>query len=190
MLEIKDENYILIASDIHDDENSLEKLIPMAERSNCLAFLYAGDLNVENYFISSLLRCRNFVFIPVQGNCDNRWSWLDLSLELPLYRTCSFKGLEIFLTHGHMYSDPQSAGLDESRFNLVVNGHSHVNSLYSEIVSGKRVTYLNPGSPSRPRGGSSRSYALVRFNRDGSALAEIRALDGDGLLSQEAVAVN
>ena len=189
MMKIDCDAYILAASDIHGDESALERLQVMACDSRCLAFLYAGDLDVENYFISGILRYRNFVFLPVQGNCDNRWDWTDLGLDLPLYRTCSFRGLRIFLSHGHYYCDPESAGLENKDFDLVITGHSHVNDIHKEVLSGKEVVFLNPGSPSRPRGRSRASYALILFKGD-SVRVQTRALDGDGLLSEETISVH
>ena len=190
MLEIKCDSFLLVSSDVHDDEGALEQLSKIAEDSRCLAFLYAGDLNIQNYFISHILRCRNFVFLPVQGNCDNRWDWTDVNMDLPMYRTCSYKGLKIFISHGHLYWSPSAAGLEDKDFDLVVTGHTHRYGITSEIIEQKRVTYLNPGSPSRPRGGAEASYALVIFQNDGSAEIQIRALKGNRLLSKEAVPVH
>ncbi len=190
MLEIKCDSFLLVSSDVHDDEGALEQLSKKAEDPRCLAFLYAGDLNIENYFIYNILRCRNFVFLPVQGNCDNRWDWTDVNIDLPLYRTCTYKGLKIFLSHGHLYWSPSAVGLEDMDFDLVVTGHSHKHRISSEVIEGKRVTYLNPGSPSRPRGGTEASYALVLFKDDGSVEIQIRALKGDRLLSKEAVPVH
>ena len=188
MLKIDYDEFLLVSSDVHSGETALERLQVTACDRRCLAFLYAGDLDVENYFISTILRYRNFVFLPVRGNCDNRWSWLDLNLDLPLFRTCTFKGLRIFLSHGHYYCDPESAGLENRDFDLVITGHSHVNEIRKEIVSGKEVVYLNPGSPSRPRGRSRASYAIVGF-KGNSVCVETRALDGDGLLAKETISV-
>ncbi len=190
MLKITDDSFLLVSSDVHSDDTSFEILAEKAQDPHCLAFLYAGDLDIENYFIAHALKCRNFVFIPVQGNCDNRWSWTDVGIDLPLYRTCTYKGLRIFITHGHLYWEPSSVGLDDTEFDLVITGHSHKYNISKEIISDKRVTYLNPGSPSRPRGGTRASYALVIFQKDGSVRLEIRALEGDGLLSQETVPVD
>ena len=190
MLEINNENFILVAGDVHSNDQAFEILAQTASQETCLGFIYTGDLDIENYFISQAVRYRNFVFFPVQGNCDNRWSWTDTGLNLPLYRTCSFRNLRMFVSHGHMYWDPSSAGLDDSQFDLVITGHSHVPDLHSEIIEGKRVIFLNPGSAARPRGGSKASYALVRFRENQSASIEIRALDGDGLLSEETVLVD
>ncbi len=189
MLEINNENFLLAAGDIHNDEQALETLSETATEPNCLAFLYAGDLNAENCFILNILKYRNFVFLPVQGNCDSKWSFLDANLDLPLYRCCTYRGLRIFITHGHMYCGPSSAGLEDTDFDIVITGHSHKWSISSELISGKRVIYLNPGSPSRPRGGSEASYALIRF-KEKSAVIEIRALNSNRLLSQETITVN
>ena len=78
MLGIKEEKHLIVASDVHNDEQSFSLLAEKAENENCLGFLYAGDLNIENCMISAILQCRNFLFIPVQGNCDNRWEWTDV----------------------------------------------------------------------------------------------------------------
>ena len=190
MLGIKDEKFLLIASDVHNDDQSFEILSKMAENERCLALLYAGDLDIENCMVNYILQCRNFVFIPVQGNCDNRWSWTDLGLDLPPYRTCSFNGLKIFLTHGHMYGSPSAVGLSDEDFDIVITGHSHVNNLEKQVINGKEIVFLNPGSPSRPRGYSKASYAKIIFRENGLTSFEIRTLNGDRLLSQIDVAFN
>ncbi|MCF0262561.1 MAG: YfcE family phosphodiesterase [Sphaerochaetaceae bacterium] len=183
MLKLNDEDFLLISSDIHDDEQIFEKLAQLASSPKCIAFLYAGDLNIENYFISSALQCRSFVFIPVAGNCDNPWSANDINLQLPLYRNCTFKNLKIFITHGHRYYDPNSVGLNNTDFDIIITGHSHKHSLTEQIEENKKLIYLNPGSPSKPRGDCIASYALIRFSQN-STIVETRRLDSDELLSQ------
>ena len=105
-----------------------------------------------------------------------------------MYRTCSFGGLRIFISHGHIYDSPSSAGLADSDFNVVITGHTHVNGISKQLIDGKEVVFLNPGSPSRPRGYSKASYAKIVFRPDDKVSFEIRALNGDRLLSQETVA--
>ena len=189
MPELTEDAFLLVASDVHSSDECFEKLCTIAGSEHCLAFLYAGDLDIENYFITRSVQLRNFVFLPVQGNCDNSWDWTDVNLDLPLYRTCTFKGLKIFISHGHLYCSPSSVGLEDKDFDLVVTGHSHRYNLFTELIDGKRITYMNPGSPSRPRGCKA-SYGLVVFGRSGSVRAEIRALEGDGLLAEETIAVD
>ncbi len=190
MLGIKDEKYLLVASDVHNDDQAFEILSKKAEDQRCLAMLYAGDLDIENCIIEAILQCRNFLFIPVQGNCDNRWRWTDVGLELPMYRTCSFQGLKIFISHGHMYDFPSSVGLSDSDFDVVINGHSHVNGIKKQFINEKEIILMNPGSPSRPRGHSKAPYGMIVFKNDGTVSFEIRALESDCLLSHESVALN
>jgi hypothetical protein len=190
MIEINDGKYILVASDIHSSDQTFETLAAMASAEGCLAFIYAGDLDIDNYFIAQSVQCRNYVFLPVQGNCDNRWSWTDVGLDLPSFRTCTFDNLKIFVSHGHLYYEPSSVGLEDSDFDMVITGHTHVPDLHTEFIAGKRVVFLNPGSAARPRGGSRASYALIRFRKNGKVSAEIRTLSGDDLLSEETISVD
>lgn len=190
MIGINDRKFILVAGDVHSSDQAFETLASIASREGCIAFVYTGDLDVEDYFISQAVQCRNFVFMPVQGNCDNRWSWTDTGLDLPLYRTCSFGGLRIFVSHGHLYWQPSSAGLVDSEFDMVLTGHTHVPDLHTEIIDGKRIVFLNPGSAARPRGGSKASYALIVLDNVGSASAEIRTLGSNDLLSEIAIPVD
>ncbi len=190
MLGINEGKFILVAGDVHHSDQAFETLASIASREDCLAFIYTGDLDIGNYFISQCITCRNFVFMPVQGNCDNKWSWTDVGMDLPLYRTCTVGGLKIFVSHGHLYWQPSSAGLDDADFDMVLTGHTHVPDIHTEVIEGKRIVFLNPGSAARPRGGSRASYAVIRFAGDGSAHAEIRALGGDDLLSEETIPVH
>lgn len=190
MLEINKESFILVASDAHDDEIAFGKLAQIAQMSNCVSFIYAGDLNIENFFINEILRYRNFVFLPVAGNCDMRWAWTDIGMDLPPFRTVTTKNLKIFVAHGDRYLLPGSVGLIDSEFDLVITGHTHQHGISRELITGKQITFLNPGSPSRPRGNSRKSYALVVFSENTSVRLQIRALDGDALLSEETIPVH
>lgn len=187
MLEINNDDFLLVASDVHDCDDIFEELEKTACQSRCLAFIYAGDLNIDNFFIAHHIMCRNYVFLPVQGNCDNLWAWTDVRQSLPPYRTCTYKGLRIFISHGHLYASPSMAGLEDASFDLVVTGHTHIPSITEEIVSGKEVVYLNPGSAARPRGYSRASFAIIRFKENGKVSLEIRALKDNGLLSEKTI---
>lgn len=189
MIEIKDETFFLVASDVHDSEQALEKLGTLAMAKGCRGLLYAGDLNLENWFIRQLVDNRGYVFLPVLGNCDNQWTYLEVNMNVPMFRTLEHEGFRIFLTHGHLYWSPAAAGYQDSDFDIIITGHTHMNGITKEEIDGKPVLFLNPGSPSRPRGGSKPSYAVLRFTGDGSAVAEIRSLDSDSLLSQETISV-
>lgn len=170
--------FLLIASDIHSDDEAFEKLAKKASCEDCLGFLYAGDLDIENYFISNILRNRNFVFIPVCGNCDSPYSYQDASLPVPpTFRETTIGEKKFFITHGHLYSDPESAGLNDN-FDIVINGHTHIYSLCKK----ENYVFLNPGSASRPRGYTERSYATVTF-KEHAVLIEIKSFETDRVLN-------
>lgn len=189
-----EDRFLLVSSDIHDAESAFEKLALKANAQNCVAFLYAGDLNVENYFICNALKYRSFTFLPVLGNCDNPWAWTDAGVpQPPQFRTLTYTNrtgkLRIYVSHGHLYPYPSSAGLRDEDFELCITGHTHINSLKTDIIETegnkeKQMVLLNPGSPSCPRGGSHPSYAVIRIPNKGSAFVEIRDFVCDDLLSK------
>ncbi len=188
------ERFLLVSSDIHDAESAFEKLAQKANAKSCAAFLYAGDINVENYFICNALKYRSFTFLPVLGNCDNPWAWTDAGVpQPPQFRTLTYGNrtgkLHIYMSHGHLYPYPSSAGLGDEDFELCITGHTHVNSLKTDTIetpihNEKQLVLLNPGSPSCPRGGSRPSYAVIRIPNEGSASVEIRDFIRDDLLSE------
>ncbi len=154
-------NYLLVASDVHNGAEEFEILSERASLPGCLAFLYAGDLEIGNYFITEKLRTRSYTFIPVRGNCDRPWSWEETGVPFPpVERSVSFCGLDIWMSHGHIICEPETD--EENSYDIVINGHTHVTSLRK---IGNTV-YLNPGSASRPRGRSCASYATIEFLPD------------------------
>ena len=189
-LDFQDQKYLLVASDIHNNEQALESLAEIAKHPNCVAFLYAGDLNVENYFISEILRYRNFVFLPVLGNCDNPWAYADINVPTPpYYRTLHYSNetgkLDIYMSHGHLYPYPTEDLIGDSTFNLIINGHSHVGELREE----DNAIFLNPGSPAQPRGNCIASYGVILMPKSGLFTAELRKFTSNALLSQKTIAL-
>ncbi len=183
-LDFQDQKYLLVASDIHNNEQTFESLMQIAKHPNCSAFLYAGDLNVENYFIGEILRYRNFVFLPVIGNCDNPWAFSDAGLPIPPYcRTLHYSNetgkLDICMYHGHLYPED----IDENAFNLIINGHSHVGQIREE----NNTIFFNPGSPAQPRGNCIASYGVIKLPKSGLFTVQLRKFTSHALLSQKTV---
>ena len=88
----------------------------------------------------------------MRGNCDYR------SGE-PLERQVDLGGKRFLLLHGHQYYSYSSLLYrgEEVHADMVLYGHTHMPDLSAD---GPRLI-LNPGSLSRPRGGSVESCALV-----------------------------
>lgn len=102
----------------------------------------------------------------VRGNSDGSAD----AIGLPWTRTEEVAGLRIHLLHDleRIDLDPGAAGIA-----VVVHGHTHRPD--RRLLGG--VLYVNPGSPSRPRGGFPPSIARLRLG-DGPADAELVFLDG------------
>lgn len=189
-LDFQEQKYLLVASDVHNNEQVFEGLAELAKNPNCVAFLYAGDLNIENYFIGEILRYRNFVFLPVLGNCDNPWAYSDINVATPpYYRTLHYSNesgkLDIYLSHGHLYPYPTEELTGQTSFNLIINGHSHVGQLREE----GSTLFFNPGSPAQPRGNCIASYGVILLPKSGLFTAQLREFTGNALLSQKAIAL-
>lgn len=99
----------------------------------------------------------------VCGNCD-----VPGSLPCPFAVNVEFGGVRFVIAHrerdlaGSM--DPVRAGA-----RIAITGHSHV----AAIGERDGVLWVNPGSPSFPRGGQPASVAIVTVAPDGSVSAEI-----------------
>ena len=182
-------NFFLVASDVHSGVSAFEILSERASDPGCLAFLYAGDIDIDNYFIMEKLRTRSYTFIPVRGNCDRPWSWEDAGVPFPpVERSVSLGGLNIWMSHGHLICEPEAP--EDSNYDIVITGHTHVTSLRK---TGSTV-YLNPGSASRPRGRSCASYATIEFLPDvnGKKTLSIttRVLESAGIIENLVVSLD
>jgi len=109
---------------------------------------HAGDITHEN--VLEELQTLAPV-IAVRGNMDSN---LD---NLPPFRI--FPIPEGFAVICHRLNDAYK--LVDSNVKLVVYGHSHIPKVEIE----KGILYLNPGSPTVPRGGNPPSVAIVRFEK-------------------------
>jgi len=214
---VNETKFLLVASDVHDNESCFEKLAQIARDSSCVAFLYAGDLNVENYFICEALRQRNFTFIPVLGNCDNPWAWIDAGVPQPTqFKTLQYANstgkLSIYMSHGHRYPYPSSVGLADEDYDIYITGHTHAGLIKTTIIetthiyskdsysknscnnnknsNNKEILLFNPGSPASPRGGKSPSYGIIRIPNEGSVTVELRNFINNSLLSNATIALH
>ena len=110
---------------------------------------HLGDCVPDAERLGKLISCPVFA---VRGNCDFR-------TEEPLERVVDLGGKRFLLLHGHQYyyTDAMLYRGEEVHAGMVLYGHTHVPDLSAD---GPRLL-LNPGSLSRPRGGSAQSCALL-----------------------------
>lgn len=86
--------------------------------------------------------------IAVLGNCDHSLS----GMNVPFTASPRIAGVRFFMVHR-----PEDIGRPADDVKVVVHGHTHIPR--EDRIDD--VLYLNPGSPTRPRGGSKKSLARL-----------------------------
>ena len=154
-----------VFSDSHGDISPAKVFFDSLAPLDCLFHL--GDCVPDGEKLSKLFGCPVYA---VRGNCDYR-------SDVPPERQVDLGGKRFLLLHGHQYYS-FSALLyrgEEVHADMVLYGHTHVPDLSAD---GPRLI-LNPGSLSRPRGGSAESCALVLL--DGKDLT-VRFVNADNAI--------
>jgi len=161
---------LLIASDIHGSAYYLDKLIQRIEIEQpdkiilLGDFLYHGPRNdlPKDYNPKEIIGKLNAYkdkIIAVRGNCDSEVD--QMVLEFPImsdYTELVDNNQEYLFTHGHLFDTNKLPSFTKGL--RVVSGHTHIP--INEEREG--VTYLNPGSTSIPKGGSTNSYLIIDDN--------------------------
>ena len=147
----------LVLSDIHGSTINLKKVL---EHETYDKILILGDvlphgprndlpLGYNPKEVISILNPLADKIICVKGNCD---AYVDqMVLEFPINDLACVDN--IYMTHGHIYNPSHPLPLKEG---VVLFGHTHVKE--NTLVG--NVRYLNPGSLSIPKDGSS-SYMVI-----------------------------
>ena len=99
--------------------------------------------------------------LAVRGNCD-------IGAVAPLLRVAELGGARLLCVHGHLVPGPDALSYraEQERCGAALFGHTHIQ--WIETRGG--VLLVNPGSLSRPRGGSPCGCALLTIEQ-----GEIRA---------------
>ena len=150
---------IMCISDIHGNIECLEKAIEKFEEEDAEKLIILGDFS-SYYFSSSDFEVAEILnnmagsIIAVKGNCDN--SEIDgiFNFGLTYIRNITVNNVKITLTHGHIYN---RNNLPEECGQIFLYGHTHVGSI--ERIGDRIIA--NPGSISKPRGGSCKSYITI-----------------------------
>ena len=136
-----------VFSDSHGDISAARRFFDSLSPLDCLFHL--GDYAADGKKLSKLFSCPVYA---VRGNCDYR-------SDEPLERIVDLGGKRFLLLHSHQYYylDALLYRSEEAHADMVLYGHTHMPDLSAD---GPRLL-LNPGSLSRPRGGSVESCALI-----------------------------
>lgn len=133
-----------VISDIHGhlSEQAYDALQP------CDMILCAGDVERPTILMELDTIAPT---VAVLGNCDSSLRGMDI----PFTASPRIGGVRFFMTHR-----PEDIGTVAEDVRVVVHGHTHIPR--EELIDG--VLYLNPGSASKPRGGSKRGIARLAID--------------------------
>lgn len=140
-----------VVSDTHGDAFAVSRVLDAAGRVD--AWIHLGDNTRDAEAFGS----KGAQVHSVAGNCD-----FGGERELRL----SLDGAEIFACHGHLYgvnagTDRLAYRAEELGCNVALYGHTHIPKLDYD----GRLYIINPGSPSCPRGGTPRTFALITADK-------------------------
>ena len=146
-----------VISDIHGvlSKNAAKEL------ASCDVILCAGD--VEREFILMELDAIAPT-IAVKGNCD----YPSISSDVPFTVSPRIGGVRFFMVHR-----PEDIGTPADDVKVVIHGHTHIPR--NQVLDG--IRYLNPGSATRPRGGSKKSLARLTIEYGKVSKVEFIALN-------------
>lgn len=151
-----------IVSDTHRMEKFINKAIPYLKM--CDLIIHAGDNFIDSKYIHKLT---NVDIIAVKGNCDFDYVEEEIVFDV--------ENKTIFLCHGDKYGvsydlkDIEVKAKKENA-NIVIFGHTHV----PLSIEKDRILYVNPGSLSLPRGGSSKQFLIMDITEDGINIEDIK----------------
>ncbi|HIZ71521.1 MAG TPA: metallophosphoesterase [Candidatus Atopostipes pullistercoris] len=145
---------ILVVSDNHGDENSLEELIHIYE-DEIDHWFHCGDSEFKSSH--SLWD----TFKTVNGNMDYR-------NEFPDYRVETVEDENFVIVHGHKHQvkfsfEALTELANENNARIVFYGHTHI----ANVTKENDIYFINPGSISQPRGSFRKgSYLIYEKNND------------------------
>ena len=151
---------VMCISDIHGNVECLNKAVERYKQEEAEKLLILGDFSGYGIFsskdmeIAEILNNMSGVIIAVKGNCDTSKIDEFLNFGLTYQRNIQINGNIVTITHGHIYNRDN---LPENCGNIFLSGHTHIGM----IEKMEERIIANPGSISKPRGGSNRSYIII-----------------------------
>lgn len=157
---------IAVISDTHGNLTWLARLGDMLRSVDCV--IHLGDTVSDARRLEEAVKCPVYY---VAGNCD-------VTNSVPYEFEKYIGGKKIFAVHGHGYSLDYglyslSAEARARQADICLYGHTHI----PDITTGYGIWFVNPGSISRPRGMSGKTYAIIEIGKNGEIVPDIMTLD-------------
>lgn len=149
---------IVVVSDIHGGFLEFKKII---EQEDFDKLIVLGDLfsygfrgsDLSSEPIIHLLQKYKDKLVLIKGNCDAFIDYEKVNLFAHDVVTLTLNQHKVTFTHGNRY---KKGFLPSYHGDIIITGHTHIPVLVKE----KDMIYANPGSISKPRGFSSKSYLV------------------------------
>lgn len=158
---------MLIASDLHGSNSSLEYLINACQNIRPEMIVLLGDLVYHGprnplpsgydtrSVIGDIHKLADYPITAVRGNCDAEVDVAHMPFPMPDYAWINTDGLQILACHGHHL--PEKAPLPGIRDgSVILRGHSHIPRGETDVA----IHFWNPGSISLPKEGYPRSFGI------------------------------
>lgn len=150
---------VMVISDIHGNIEYLNRALDRYKAEDAEKLLILGDFggyvhSSSDYEVAEELNNMAGAIIAVKGNCDSEYIDDIFNFGLTYMRTIEINNKKITLTHGHIYGPynlPSDCG------EIFLFGHTHHGMIEKQ---GERII-ANPGSISKPRGGTKNSYLII-----------------------------
>ncbi|WIV11882.1 metallophosphoesterase [Proteiniborus sp. MB09-C3] len=142
---------IAVISDTHghvqDSINALNKI------DGIDLIIHLGDYSKD---VKDIKEAFDTTIINVKGNCDH------YDFDTPDDNIIEIKGKKIFMSHGDLYRVKHGLNdiyykAKELNADVALFGHSHT----STLIEHDGILFLNPGSPTLPRAGTSKSIGML-----------------------------
>ena len=157
----------LIASDIHGGAECCRQLLERFEEEKADLLVLLGDLlyhgprnelpaDYQTKAVYEQLNAHAPHILCVQGNCDAEVD--QMVLQFPImnpFLVIRDSGLTIALTHGDRYNAHRLPPVQDP--DVILCGHTHRPALEDY----RSYVYMNPGSVTLPKDGSSKSYMTM-----------------------------
>lgn len=157
---------LFFASDLHGSFHYCKMLKNIYEKENADRLILLGDLLYhgprnpfpEQYSPKDVIPILNEFsqkIICVRGNCDSEVD--QMVLDFPIlsdYNIINIDGIDMFLTHGHIYNRDKIPKMSNN--GVLICGHTHINA----IEKLNNTTYINTGSISMPKKNQPNSYMI------------------------------
>ena len=160
----------MIASDIHGSACYCREMLAAFDREQADRLLLLGDILYhgprndlpDEYApkaVIEMLNARKKGIFSVRGNCEAEVD--QMVLEFPVmaeYVLLPVGERLVFATHGHVFNEKNMPPLHDG--DIFLSGHTHV----PRCEERGGVVFMNPGSVSLPKDGTSRGYMIFEDN--------------------------